>query len=297
MTEAVSGSVVVETPPAGSPPAANGLPGQGSPPASDDPLAGLAEPGSRDWAEKNGIKSLPDAVKAAREAQALIGRSVQVPGDDAKPDEVDKYLDKATAKYRPKDAAGYEYKLADGLPEDFNYDKDFAAESKTWAAEGKLTSRQAQLLHDKWVAKQADAHKAAREAFAKRVNEASDALVKDWGPLEGEKFKGESEMALRALRGLELEDSFHSLGLLAQIGNDRNIVVDPKVAHALATVGRAMFKEDTLVTGTGGGAAGNNPFATGNATEQNILWNKDRAKAMSLIQAAGKTPADFGYRA
>lgn len=290
-----TGSVAGENQPAGAPVVTTGSDGQGSPtPAASDPFSGL-EGDTRKWVETKGYKSVPDVVTAALNAEKLIGRSVQVPGADAKPDEIDKYLDKATAPLRPKDADGYEFKLPDGLPEDFNYDKDFAKEAKGWAHEGKLTSKQAQVMHDKWVAKQAAAYKEASEAFAKRVSETHDALVKDWGPLEGEKFKDESEMALRALKGLELEDSFHKLGLLTQIGNDRNVVVDPKVAVALATVGRSMFKEDKLVTGNSGGGE-NNPFAGTNSTEQNLIWNKDRGKALSLIAAVGKSPSDFGYR-
>jgi hypothetical protein len=300
MTQDANGSATVTdtVPDAGIPDPSKGGGGQGSTTtAPSDPFAGLQDAGIREWVGKQGLKDVESLAKKAFAAESLIGRSVQVPGADAKPDEIDKYLDKATAQFRPKDAGGYEYKLPDGLPEDFAYDKSFADESKGWAAKHKLTAGQAQGLHDEWVGKQAEAHRQAREALAKQVTETADTLVKEWGPLDGEKFKSEAELAHRALKGLDLEESFHKLGLLTKIGNDEHVVRDPKVALALARVGRDLFKEDGLVTGSPGGAAGNNPFLSGNTTEQNILWNKNRDTAVRMIQAAGKTPADFGFKA
>ena len=277
---------------AGSADAAKGAGDQGSNAGAADPLAGL-DTGSREWVEKNGVKSLADAVKTAREAQSLIGRSVQIPADDAKPEDVDKFLSKATEKYRPKDAAGYEFKLPDGVPEGMPYDAEFAGEFKQWAHDNGLTASQAQKLHDNWVGKAVTAFTKSNEDLATKVSTATADMEKEWGASDSEGFKANAAWAVRAGEGLGLMDALKEVGLL---GPD-NLVLNSKIAVALAKVGQAMFKEDSL-EGGGGGAVADNPFkegpGKGNLTEQMQLIRTDRPRAIRLIRAAGHEPKGFG---
>lgn len=271
--------------------------------APADPFSGL-DTGTREWAGKVGI-DLSDPVKAAtasiskaRQAESLIGKSVQIPDANASAEDWNKFYGRVG---RPEKADGYEFKLPDGLPENMPYDGDFAKEFKSWAHENGLTSRQAAMIHDKWVGKAADGFKAQQEAFTARVSDATGELEKAWGPRDGEKFKANVEDATKALKGLaggKLEASFKAAGLLSEL-DGKPIVVDPAIALALADIGSKLFREDALVTG-GAANAATNPFSEGpnkgNATAQNILWKQDQAKAETLIRAAGFTPEQFGYR-
>ena len=66
-------------------------------------------------------------------------------------------------------------------------------------------------------------------------------------------------------------------------------------AVALTAVGKAMFGEDRLVTGTGAGVVGDNPFSGTNVTAQMTMIRSDPDMARKMIQAAGKKPSDFGW--
>jgi hypothetical protein len=291
MTDDVSGSATAEQPNAGSPSESNGADGgnngslaPGSQDSAVDHFAGL-DAGSREWVEKNGIKSAADAVKAARESQSLIGRSVQLPGDDAKPEDLQKFYGKLG---RPENAEGYEFKLPEGIPEDLPYDAEFAGSFKPVAHELGLSGKQAAGLHDWFVKTQAEGFGKSREAMAGNAVKATEAFEAKWGPQDGETFKGKVAVADRALEGLGIKQAFEATGLLAPGG----IVLDPAIGFALAQVGEAMFKEDSLESGGTGYA--DNPFAGSNLTEQMKAIKADRPRALRMIAAAGKMPGDFG---
>lgn len=281
----------------GSPPLANGSVDKAVDSAAD-PFAGL-DTGSREWAGKNGVKSFSDAVKTAREAQGLIGRSVQLPADDAKAEDVDKYLSKATEKYRPKDAAGYEFKLPDGVPKEMPYDGEFAKSFKAWSLDAGLTARQAAGLHDQFVKHQAGAFTAANEAFLKRGGDVTTALEKAFGGAQGsDPFKegvlsidkGISEISKAAkLADGELLQALKDAGLIG--GPEGKYILSAPIARAFAQVGK-FYAEDRMIDGKGGGA--DNPFTAGkdNETEQMRLAKADPEKARRLIRQAGRE-ADF----
>jgi hypothetical protein len=64
-----------------------------------------------------------------------------------------------------------------------------------------------------------------------------------------------------------------------------------------AKAGQAIFAEDNILKGKADQL--NNPFSDGehfNMTAQSVMIKSDRDRAISLIYAAGKKPADFGLR-
>jgi hypothetical protein len=292
MTDA-NGSATAEKPDAGIPDAAKGADDKGSPVSTSDPFSGLQDAGIRDWVGKAGIKTVEDLAVKARNAESLIGRSVQVPDDKAKPEDWEKVWGRLG---RPEKADGYDFNLPEGVPKEMPYDADFANEAKGAFHQLGLTAKQAAGVHDFYVKKQGAAFAANAEGLSKRAVDATADLEKTWGPQEGDAFKGNVEMANRALEKLGILPGIKAAGLIGEV-NGHSIVLDANIAKAMATVGRAMFKEDTAVGGTGGTSV-DNPFkdgpTKGNQTAMALLIKNDRARAISLMREAGHKPEDWG---
>lgn len=293
MTEpaaATGSATALVAPNAGTPAAAPGATDPGSNGGAADPFAGL-ETGARDWVGTKGYKTNGDVVSALQNAESLIGKSIQLPGADAKPEDWDKVYDRLG---RPKDAA-YEFKLPEGLPETFAYDGERAKAFKSVAHKAGLTQKQAAIIHDEETKANAAAFAKVAETVTANAAAATQTLEKAWGPKDSDGFKQGVNLAVRAIEGLDkvpgvagLQKALEGAGLL--VGG---VVVDPTIALALAHVGKALFKEDTLETG--GSAAGENPFTDGgNMTVQMQMIANDKARALRLISAAGKKPTDFG---
>lgn len=299
MTDA-NGSATQIAADAGTPDPANGDAGQGSDGTPNDPFSGL-DTGTREWVGNKGYKSVSDIAQAARNAENLIGRSVRLPGDDAKPEDIDKFVLEATAKYRPDKADGYEFKLPDGVPEDMPYDEDFAGGLKTKAHELGLTARQAAGLHDWYVSVYADGYKATQEANDAKAVEATAALEKTFGGEAGsDAFKAGNALAGRAmdeLGGKPLIDTLKAKGMI----DEKGYILDPSFASAFYKVGKALFTEDGHEHGNGDATAADNPFLPGpnkgNQTLQMQMIGKDREAAIRLIRAAGHKPEDWNISA
>jgi hypothetical protein len=261
--------------------------------ATADPFAGL-DSGTLEWIGKAGIKDVGSLAAKARNAESLIGNSVRVPSDDATAEDWQKFYAKVG---RPEKADGYEFKLPDGLPEDLPYDAEFANEFKAWAHETGLTPKQAQALHDKFVGKTAGMTAAQREAMTASMNEraikATEGMEKAWKAQAGTpEYQARLQFADRAIRNLggdALIEEMKSAGLM---GADTTIY-SPMLMDALSKVGEALYREDTFEGGSHGGAA-DNPFATGNLTQQMQVARSDPDRARRMAVAAGKKPSDFG---
>lgn len=286
---------------AGTPAAATGANDQGSNSGASDPFVGL-ETGTRDWVEKAGIKDIASLAAKARNAESLIGRSVQLPGDDAKPEDVDKYILKATEKYRPKEPDGYEFKLPEGVPKDMPYDAEFAKGFKGEAHKLGLTAKQATALHDFYVGSaakvfsgasdkvKADAD-AAEKQYAENAVAATQALEKEFGKRDSPEFKTAVETIERTVKSLGGDGLWNDLVEMKVI-DANGLVLRPNFAVAMHKAS-ALFKEDKLESGTSAGGA-DNPFMGTNVTLQMQAIRADRAGALRLISAAGKQPSDFG---
>lgn len=283
MTTATEGSVDASARSAGTPDAQQQASENGSAAASASPFAGLQDEGTRSWIEKTGLKSVEDLAKKAFNQEAALGSSVRVPGADAKPDEWSKFYSKVG---RPEKADAYEFKRPDGLPEDLPYDEGLATNFKAWSFDEGLTARQAQGMHDRFALAQADMAKARMVELTKAVEDTADALVKEWGPQDSEGFKAKHEMANRALKKLDLVDSFKKSGIILNDGN----LTDASLAKAFAAIGEKMFSEDSI--DGDGSPGGKNPFKDDsyNLTEISLLVKSDPDTARRLAREAGKNP-------
>lgn len=262
-----------------------------------DPFAGL-ETGTREWVGTKGYKSVGDIAKAAQNAESLIGKSVQIPDADAKPEDWDKFYGKVG---RPEKSDGYEFKLPDGVPKEMPYDGEFANGFKPIAHQLGLTAKQAAGVHDFYVGQAAGYFGKQSEAKTQQVVAATAALEEKWGPSGSEAFQAKVDSSIRALKGLGIEEDLRAAGLMSSVsgpeGKTYNVVTHPKIAMALAEIGSKLFREDGLVTGQGG-AVVDNPFkdgpGKGNITDQMVAIRKDKAGAIRSMRAAGHKPEDFG---
>lgn len=300
---AAAGSATVIQPNAGIPAATTGDTTQGSTTVAADPFAGLVDPGIREWVGKAGFKDVTPAsfgalAVKARDAESLIGRSIQLPGDDAKPEDWAKVYDRLG---RPKDAAGYEFRALDGLPAEFAYDGEREKAFKADAHVAGLTPKQATQLRDAQVKRDAAAFTALQDKVKASTAAATVALEKAWGgPKDSEPYKASMSMAGRGLAGLEklpgitgLQKALEGAGVLMTDGAGGSIIVEPTIAIALAEIGKRLFTEDGLVLG-GTAVTGDNPFAgEGNMTLQMAMIRSDPSKARRMISALGKQPMDF----
>lgn len=296
MTDATNGSATATVLDAGTPAGATGTDGAnpgsqgaGSPTGGAvDHFSGL-DAGTREWVEKAGVKDVPSLAAKAMNAEKLIGASIRVPGDDAKPEEWEKFFARLG---RPDKPDGYEFKPPADMPSDLPYDQEFASWFKGAAHGAGLSTKAATTLHDSFVQMSV---KHMQAAAAKQVTEATAALEKAWGPKGSPEYKAQVELGTRGIRALggdELLSSLKTSGLLGPGGE----VLDATVAKAFATAGRLLAKEGEMVNGSGTGG-GPNPFADGsqNMTEQMRLIRNDPNRAQSLIRAAGKQTSDFGW--
>lgn len=274
---------------------------KGSAAAVEAVLAGL-DTDNREWLTKQGYDlSTPDGLgKLAKQVYAqerLLGNAIRIPGKDATPEQREEFLNKLG---RPPTADGYEFVPPKDLPEELPYDGERASAFKTFAHSIGLTAQQAASVHD-WAAGNAvkdfqniEAQRAAQTE--QQAKAATEALVKLWGPLDGQTARANLEFADRFLMeagGAEVKQELEAKGL---IGPDK-VILSPAIAQLFAAAGAALYKEDGKLKGDPDKL--NNPFADGasnNVTEQMRIAKSDPEAAKSLIFAAGKTPEDFGLK-
>lgn len=282
----------------GIPAAPNGNGGDGSPSAPADPFAGL-ETGIREWLGTAGLKTddpaklVADLVTKARGAESLIGKSVQIPGTDAKPEDWQKVFKRLGAPDTPD---GYTLTLPEGV-EPGVLDEEFGKKFKDAAAKAGLTPSQANAVHDFIALGTVEQLKASAAQQEEAAVKATESLEKAFGgKVDSEEFKGAIQFVTRAINGLggeKLANALKAKGILSSDG----AILDDTVAIAFHEIGKRYFTEAGFVTGNSGGSV-DNPFM-GDRDKLNITAihkaiKADRQGAINLIRAAGKKPSDFG---
>lgn len=254
--------------------------------AGQDPFSGLRDEGNRALAKSKGWQGsdgLERAVTSYRELEVLQGKMVMPVGPDATPEQRDKF---AKAVGRPETADGYKFALPATYPASVPYDEKTAVTFKGWAHKAGLAPWQAQLVHDEAVQMRLAEADTARKRVDEAVGTAHQAILKEWGPEDGEAYKRNSELANRALRNLGLLDTYKRIGLLTPEG----FVTDPGIAFSLAKVGAGLYAEDSQYGGPGSMP---NPWKDGeeNLKEQGRILRQDPKLAETLMRAAGKDPS------
>lgn len=266
--------------------------------AGPDPFAEL-DADTREWIEKRGLKSPAEVAKTAREQASLLGNAIRVPGKDAKPEEIDAYLNKLG---RPEKPDGYGFAMPKDLPEGLPYDEARAKDFAALAHQLGLTKAQAGGLHD-WATKNAVgdfgmAQQNQREQVIKTAQAATDGLTKLWGPLDGETAKANlafADRALQLLGGEAVLAEMKSKGMLADV-EGRQLVLSVPFVELFAKVGRSLYKEGDVVRGDP--TTVDNPFdrSKENLTQAAQIVKNDKDRAYMLIRAANRQPEEFGLK-
>lgn len=254
---------------------------------------------TREWLQKGEHgKDVKLLAKKAYEQEKLLGSTIRIPKEDAPPEEREAFLNKLG---RPEKADGYQLEAPKDMPEGLPYDGELAASFKAKAHELGLTQAQAAGLHDMFVSYQTGLFSGALEQQTQQLEQraaaATEALVKQWGPLDGDTAKKNFEVADQVFRhapgGQEVLEELKGLGL---VGPNKEILSAP-LATMFAALGNALYVEDGLLRGDT--ALVDNPFAdeTSNLTEAMRVAKADPDRARSLIAAAGKKPEAFGLTA
>lgn len=254
-----------------------------------------------EWLQKNEalMKDPKALVKHAFNQEKLLGNAIRVPKDDAPQEERDAFLEKLG---RPKTDAEYKFEAPKNMPEGLPYDESLEKQFRGVAHKLGLTQQQAAGLRDMFVEYQTAAFSQAAgqstEQLEARATQATETLVKKWGPLDGDTAKANFEIANRVFElapgGQEVLAELKTLGL---VGPNKEILSAP-LAFMFAAFGNALYKEDEVLRGRGSEAAGN-VFADGesfNLTSAMKIIKTDPDRARSLIAAAGKKPSDFGIQ-
>ena len=267
-----------------------------------DALPDLKEE-TREWLTKRHVKeegkgfNLNDLIQQAHTSDQFAGGAVAVPKDDATDEEMNTFYKRLG---RPEEAAKYDFKVPDKMPDNLPYDQKAADWFRTQAFTTGLTQRQATSMHDAFVSYQAengvDVQKALGADVTKLLETSEATLVKAWGDREGETFKKNVELAGRALDEFDPKDELKTdLTKAGLIGPGGEVLV-PSLAIMFARLGTAMLVEDPgLLEGSGGPLTGDNPFAkdTFNLTKIMLLVKSDRDKARTMAIAAGANLKEY----
>lgn len=245
------------------------------------------------WLANKGFKSNDDIVNSYRNLERQLGNSVTLPGDDAKPEDLAKFRSRLGVPDKPD---GYELKLPDGLPEQMPYPDEDVAAFKGWAHEAGLTPKQAQAIHDKFVAKQAEALQGWEQTVNARLAETQAELIKENGPTDSQKFQQFVADAARGLKAVDviapgMRQELAELGALI-VRDGKPYPASARVMKVLATLG-TLYGEDGGLIGSGNTAGGDNPFVPGhsyNVTQQALLRRTDPERAKALYLQAGGDP-------
>lgn len=233
-------------PPAGDPPAGDlpaGDPPAGEPPADPEWLVQFSteggdadNPSPRDWVKSKGFKSLDDIATSLRSAEHSIrnGGKLTVPGDGAKPEEVEAFH---KAIGRPEKAEDYAF----DLPEGADIDEGLVGPLREAAFKAGVPKEGFKAIADEFVARQVDQVAAMRTA--------EDGDFGAWRAAQGDQADAKVADANRAMKALELgQEDVQAIqrGFFMQTGKPGSA----RVMDLLSKLGAGMA-EDALI---GGGA-------------------------------------------
>ena len=254
---------------------------------------------TRGWLQTKGLADIPSLAKSARESEKLLGGMVKLPGKDATPEEREAFLNKLG---RPEKVEGYQFTPPKDLPEGLPYDGDRAKAFAGVAHKLGITQEQAAGLHDWFMADSVNAFagvgEAQKAAMQQKATAATEMLVKEWGPLDGDTAQANFEIADKVFTqvpgGQDFLKELQGLGL---VGENKEILSVP-IAKMLAAIGTALYTEDGVLRGKTDVIG--NPFdkkgTSFNLTAAMQIAKEDPDRAKSLMVAAGVKPEEFGLK-
>lgn len=216
-------------------------------------MDGSATPAPTDWRASLPVelqnepslakyKSMEEALKGSVHAQRLVGKSLEFPGADAKPEQVAEYRKRAGV---PETPDGYKITLpappeGSGMSWDQTLVKSFLAEMHGVHARPEVVQAAINTyyadMNKKWDAWRNQQNASENEDLSGAIKE----LEKKWGPKDGPMWKhyaGRAELAIRTLMG----DAPPSA--IQKIVESTN---DPEVAHAFSMLADSLLERGFL---------------------------------------------------
>jgi hypothetical protein len=195
---------------------------------------------TRESLRKTTFKTREDLAKGYLNLQSKLGKSVQLPGENATEEQRIELFKKLGM---PDSFEGYDLSRPQDLPEGLAYDEDFENAFRSAAHKSGLTKAQARGLYNWYNTRIIEQVKTAGETAKQVYKKAEESLRTEWG----ENFEKETTLTRRFVEkygGQDLQQFLDQSGL----GNDLRLIrAFNKAAHAVG--------EDSLIGGEGPGAA------------------------------------------
>lgn len=183
-----------------------------------------------------------DVAQSYVELEGKLGKSIAIPGKDAKPEEWEKFFSRIG---RPQTADDYSLEPVDG----FELDQAFMSRLKASLHAGGLTQAQAQRVFQFLGTETVTGQTAQREARAQKFNEGKTALQRDWGPRYEEKLE-------YAKRYVQQNGGDAAARHLEELGVDNDPVILSLLSRAGEATGAHKFVTGTSSKGKTDGAYG-----------------------------------------
>lgn len=174
--------------------------------------------------------SVEAAVKAGFNAQRMIGYE-KIPIPKAEADWENWY----NAAGRPKDAASYDLKKPENLPEGFAYDDKLEQAFRDVAHKNGLNTKQAAAFRDWWVETMAGQYTSSTKAMADERARGEDALKREYGQ-SYDGFVAQSQAAMKEF----MDPTFVQFLEQSGLGNH------PEMVKTFGKIGKVMVGEGKI---------------------------------------------------
>ncbi len=251
---------------------ASGAPAAPATPANGEWFSSITDEPTRTWVQAKGWKGSAELAESAYNLEKLIGhekagRTVVIPGDDAKPEDVAAFRAKMGV---PANAADYKLPVPDGAS------TEFATEAAKWFHETGVPPKQAQALTEKWNSFAALQAKADGEKFVQRADQEFTTVVSKWGKDADMNLEAGRRAAAQFIPAANAEaraDIMHKI---------ERAVGTQTMLEMFASIGKGLG-EHRMVDG---GGAGSGVFGMSQeAAKQRITeLRSDKAWAASYVQ-------------
>lgn len=182
-------------------------------------------------------KTIGEAFKGYGEAQKLIGaKGVIVPGDNAKPEDVDKFYNSLG---RPVKSEGYKLDPIENAHEKIKSNAELEGNFKAMAHKHGLTQKQASAMYKDYVGGISTGLTKHEEQVKQDTEKAGALLNQEWG----------AEYDVKINKVKTTIEKFGGSDALAHF-NEKGYGRDPVVLKTLANISK-HFSEDTFIKGDG----------------------------------------------
>lgn len=212
---------------------------------------------------KDGDLDVGGLFKSYANMESMSGRSLRVPGDDAKPEEWDAFYEKLG---RPKSADEYKFERGN-LPEGFQYPEEAEKSFLQAAHKGGLSTKQAGAVLS-WFKEFAGGNfLATQKAKAEAQSKATEELMKEWG----QDYDANLKLAQRGLMNYAKDENDPLAKWLKESGNHTN----PVLIRFFAKLAKDQSEHTAKVDGENNGDRGAASAESAKAEIASIRNDKD----------------------